>query len=387
MNKPYLQENPVGKLRPYIVSLFDSVQQVRNLRKVYPAAVDVHIYDILEKSLSRHDLAVATADTSSGGMKEVRIPGCSSKAAKRFRTMLSNWQAISSQALPENLPSRDDVSHLFGSVWTVAPHGSMKESEIGITERIPPVVLGESIEEDASRVRVIQVFPLSLWTEFATDTDLIVSGAPLPNPMMIEVWNGQPMLRSRLFRCLGSLAVDDLQRLAGLVDVMRDGGQGSESTVALSLDCGLPLGDENDIRRTFQQIELLRTLAIRAPALVYLQRRRFFVTIPVEDESHHMAMAAGNKDSERPLRIRTVQSASPPVRIEISECVDALELAVEVRRDPERVTTGAAIINDDEEILVTIPDTGCVRIAKTNADLIAVRLANGEMLDLNPVEE
>lgn len=404
MNKQQMNELKQVVLRTFVRSLFDSSEQVQRLRDAFPEAVDGEIYDLVEQCTVGgvavpHDHRESVPVLGSEPTLRSSLGG----SLNRFRQLVSAWHSAPARAKRVEWPSREQVPMLFGSIWTVQPDASMVERDWGIVERLPMVVLAETVDEDSTSPAggVVQIFPLSIWPEFATDADLIVNGSLLPQPMMVEVWNEQPLLCSLLFRCLGALSEQDMERLVDLAVAVRTGDRQSAKAVAEDHYCGSPLGGDHDPRRLFQQIELLRTLPLRVPALAALralassanasgkqsQRPDSFMDFATMLELHGApAMAAASTDPERSLPTVRLCCDSPVVEMDVSESVSGNFLAIEVLRDDTHALVGATVVDDKGAELGTFSSEGSLRIQMHRGTMLAVRLASGDTLRFRKVE-
>jgi hypothetical protein len=261
----------------------------------------------------------------------------------------------------------------------------MEAEDWGVTKNLPMVVLAETPDPDSVPPTVVQVFPLSIWPEFASDLDLLVSGPPLPQPMTIEVWNEQPTLRGQLFRCFGALPAENLRRLADVASAVRAGTPAVADEHTGTTHCGAPLGGDDDPRRLFQQVELLRTLPLRVPALARLAQPSQLLLVDFEkelDRRRDAAMAAESCEPERSLHSVVLRSDSPPVRITVSECVCPEHLAIEVVEDPHGVTCGATVLGEAGVFLGVIPETRTVVVPWPGSSRLGIQLTNGRPLHL-----
>lgn len=407
MNRQLMNEFQQHILRRYARSLFDLPEQLQRLREAFPESVDGDVYDFLEQCVAETGDGLLRESRSED--KDVSPPPSSTPAPElspvtRFKQLVSAWRSAPAQARRTDWPTTRQVPLLFGSIWTVQPDASMAELDWGITERLPMVVLAETVEDDSISPAgaVVQVFPLSIWPEFATDADLIISGAPLPQPMIVEVWNEQPLLCSQFLHCLGALPGQDLKRLANIAIAVRTGSSGREEAATDENQRGQPLGTYDDSRRLFQQIELLRTLPLRVPALAALSGTERHI----EDEHDHApnaviyvfiptmlginaeqpAMAAAATDPERPLRTVVLCCDMPMVELSVSECVDGEFIAIEVLRDDNKVMAGAKVVDDLGAELGVFSTDELLKIQLLQDTALAVHLANGEFLSLYKVE-
>lgn len=407
MNRQLMNELQQLILRRYARSLFDSPEQVQRLRVAFPESVDSDVYDFLEQCVAETGDGLLRESRSED--KDVPRPSSSARASElspvtRFKQLVSTWRSAPAQARCTDWPTTRQVPLLFGSIWTVEPDASMAELDWGITGRLPMVVLAETVEDDSisPASAVVQVFPLSIWPEFATDADLIISGVPLPQPMIVEVWNEQPLLRSQLFRCLGGLSEQDLKHLANIAIAVRTGSSGRDVATTGENQRGQPLGTYDDPRRLFQQIELLRSLPLRVPALAALSGTErqiedehdhapnaviyVFITTMLGINAEQPTMAASATDSERPLRTVVLCCDMPKVELSVSECVDGEFIAIEVLRDENKVMAGAKVVDGSGAELGVFSTDGLLKIRSRQGTALGVRLANGKFLSLYKVE-
>lgn len=160
----------------------------------------------------------------------------------------------------------------------------------------PLVVLGNSTGSLRPDLPDVQIAPISIRVDMATDLDLVCGAedGPLKTEFIVEVWNGRPMLVANLGERLGELSDRARSRLVDLHNAMHTGAAVPDEWR------GPAVTDDDDPRLEFQRDEL------RAAA---------YLSEPVDDM---LASIRDNPGEMHPLLWRLVSEregsfTSPPI--------------------------------------------------------------------------
>jgi len=165
-----------------------------------------------------------------------------------------------------------DFKVFFADIWATkaeptAPDGTKlprvenpKDVVILLTDKEP-------IDEEYSDLFVA---PISTETELACNRDLLLSADenPLKQPIMIELWNSQPMLKQNLSELRGYLKKEQADWLKRLHLSLYEGG------IQISdVPTGKPIESEDDTRVDFHKREIEETLYLRLPVQQLIEMR------------------------------------------------------------------------------------------------------------------
>ncbi len=155
----------------------------------------------------------------------------------------------------------DEYPPQFGSIWTTKLTDLWKEEGLRI---VPPsvVILAPPPEISPIATDLAQVAPISDWTLFAAENDLILPESSGHGQIMVQLWSEQPIQRAQLHKVIGVLSPTEMEWLTSLW-LARRGGQAATAVPDHVL--GPPLQGATDIRMLFREIEWLRGQLLSAP--------------------------------------------------------------------------------------------------------------------------
>jgi hypothetical protein len=150
---------------------------------------------------------------------------------------------------------------LFGSIWTTKLADTFKTA--GLRMVAPSVVILSAPMENQTDDDLVQVAPISDWTLFAGNDDLLLPESSGHPHIMVQLWNEQPIRRTQLHKVIGVLDQDELKWLTALW-LARRGGETATSVPPHAL--GRPLKGAADLRTLFREFEWLRGHLLSYPA-------------------------------------------------------------------------------------------------------------------------
>lgn len=165
-----------------------------------------------------------------------------------------------------------DFKVFFADIWSTkteptAPDGT----KLPRVEKPKDVVIlltdKEPIDEEYPDLFVA---PISTEIDFACDRDLLLSADdnPLKQPIMIELWNSQPMLKQNLGELRGYLKKEQAEQLKRLHRSLYEGG------IQISdVPTGELIDSEADQRMDFHKREIKETLYLRLPVQRLIEMR------------------------------------------------------------------------------------------------------------------